>query len=739
MVDLGKQKLFRFYGSVVIRIPDGEKRDKRAEETFMVVYFSGGSLIRPRLCSTWKRNKGPKVNDPTEGFRSEIERTPDKISSFDKDPCRALRHFCPVDMEDNPCLDARSRSGLRSWVRSSGTHRVDIPEIAPLFMNIVVRAGRRRRRRGTPVRQFGTTLSRDNFLSSSVNNSTTPFDEEFAFSSSSFLRHIELDLSSHLAPLRFEERNSSSLYDVISARVNFKAVLLQNGTLRILFNCRLLPTLVFARDSPVSRSKETEEKGRIGGEERGKERKRKRKREEKKEKRRREREEVRTDDTTFAVSLGTKDLPTVPESSAFVCPKNSEGGKWLCQYTPASGVEINLGDSLFSSYIRGPKSTVRLARKGHGIYLWWRGAKPLRTGNLGIQYSETLQDVPCSLTRFFRIFRYGQFRVPNRWTVPREDPGHGGYGASIRKGLDRINLHGPENSKNSFLPSKRNRAVRGAVECPASIQTRLHLWSSPPVSVPGAEARKYLRLFVALLLFLWTGSWNVGPIGITGSQTRRKRYPQTAHAATHLTLAITSYPLTGQDPSVHRRTHVFLVELTMGCHNPPFRFDFQHSTSLVEHKECPLDVEEDDDDDDVLEYCVPEKRARKNSALWHSYFEEPGNPGVDGMGCLRITNESLEHPLILLAWPVVFRPLRSHPLIICGHGKKCVNFEETCRDMSNKEDNQRWTRGSFPSAVKLDSGWVRLSMQQIRVVLRGLEPSTAHKKYTGLRFQDRSH
>ncbi|KAF7391132.1 hypothetical protein HZH66_009612 [Vespula vulgaris] len=168
-----------------------------------------------------------------------------------------------------------------------------------------------------------------------------------------------------------------------------------------------------------------------------------------------------------------------------------------------------------------------------------------------------------------------------------------------------------------------------------------------------------------------------------------------------------------EDPSVHRRTHVFLVELTMGCHNPPFRFDFQHSTSLVEHKECPLAVEEDDDDDDVLEYCVPEKRARKNSALWHSYFEEPGNPGVDGMGCLRITNESLEHPLILLAWPVVFRPLRSHPLIICGHGKKCVNFEETCRDMSNKEDNQRWTRGSFPSAVKLDSGWVRLSMQQI--------------------------
>lgn len=48
--------------------------------------------------------------------------------------------------------------------------------------------------------------------------------------------------------------------------------------------------------------------------------------------------------------------------------------------------------------------------------------------------------------------------MPNRWTVPREDPGHGGYGASIRKGLDRINLHGPENSKNSFLPSKRNRA-----------------------------------------------------------------------------------------------------------------------------------------------------------------------------------------------------------------------------------------------------------------------------------------
>lgn len=66
------------------------------------------------------------------------------------------------------------------------------------------------------------------------------------------------------------------------------------------------------------------------------------------------------------------------------------------------------------------------------------------------------------------------------------------------------------------------------------------------VTIAGAEARKYLRLFVALLLFLWTGSWNVGPIGITGSQTRRKRYPQTAHAATHLTLAITSYPLTGR-------------------------------------------------------------------------------------------------------------------------------------------------------------------------------------------------
>lgn len=45
------------------------KGDKRAEETFMVVYFSGGSLIRPRLCSTWKRNKGPKVNDPTEGLK----------------------------------------------------------------------------------------------------------------------------------------------------------------------------------------------------------------------------------------------------------------------------------------------------------------------------------------------------------------------------------------------------------------------------------------------------------------------------------------------------------------------------------------------------------------------------------------------------------------------------------------------------------------------------------------------
>ncbi|KAL2714039.1 hypothetical protein V1478_016596 [Vespula squamosa] len=576
-------------------------------------------------------------------------------------------------MEDNPCLDARSRSGLRSWVRSSGTHRVDIPEIAPLFMNIVVRAGRRRRRRGTPVRQFGTTLSRDNFLSSSVNNSTTPFDEEFSFSSGSVLRHIELDLSSHLAPLRFEERNSSSLYDVISARVNFKTALLQNGTLRILFNCRLLPTLAEKKEERKEKEKQEEK-------EKGKEKKGK--------KRGREREEVRTDDTTFAVSLGTKDLPTVPESSAFVCPKNSGGGKWLCQYTPASGVEINLGDSLFSSYICG------LARKGYGIYLWRRRAKPLRTGNLGIQYPETLQDVPCSLTRFFRIFRYGQFRVPNRWTVPREDPGHGGYGASIRKGLDRINLHGLENSKNSFLPSKRNRAVRGAVECPASIQTRLHLWSSPPVSVPGAEARKYLRLFVALLLFLWTGSWNVGPIGITGSETWRKRYPQTAHAATHLTLAITSYPLTGP----------------MGCRNPPSRFDFQHSTSLVEHKECPLAVEEDDDDDDVLEYCVPEKRARKNSALWHSCFEEPGNPGVDGMGCLRITNESLEHPLILLAWLVVFRPLRSHPLIICGHGKKCVNFEETCRDMSNKEDNQRWTRGSFPSAVKLDRG---LSMQQI--------------------------
>ncbi|KAI4485724.1 hypothetical protein M0802_012558 [Mischocyttarus mexicanus] len=45
-------------------------------------------------------------------------------------------------MEDNPCPDARSRSGLRSWVRSSGAHRVDIPKIAPLFMDIVVLAVR---------------------------------------------------------------------------------------------------------------------------------------------------------------------------------------------------------------------------------------------------------------------------------------------------------------------------------------------------------------------------------------------------------------------------------------------------------------------------------------------------------------------------------------------------------------------------------------------------------------------
>ncbi|KAG7206148.1 hypothetical protein KM043_003540 [Ampulex compressa] len=58
--------------------------------------------------------------------------------SFDEDPHCTLRHFCPVDMEDNPCPGARSGSGPRSWVRSSGGHRVDIPEIASLFMDIVV-------------------------------------------------------------------------------------------------------------------------------------------------------------------------------------------------------------------------------------------------------------------------------------------------------------------------------------------------------------------------------------------------------------------------------------------------------------------------------------------------------------------------------------------------------------------------------------------------------------------------